>query len=210
MTGVVRLNSMGTNGEITQLLSAWSHGDHKALDDLMPVVYGELNRIARNQFRSQAPGHVLQPTALISEAFLKLVPLAERERPEGETAFQDRNHFFAIAAMAMRQVLVNHAEANLAGKRGSGQIHVPIHDVDPAMLQEARSVIALHDALGTLADVDPRKAKVVELRYFGGMSISETAAALGISEATVTRDWQLARAWLAAELGAKNEAASEA
>lgn len=165
----------------------------------MPLVYGELHRIARRCWAGQAHGHTLQPTALLHEAYLKLVS-------QGEKTFQGRAHFFAVASMAMRQVLVNHAEATLAGKRGGGQETVPLEDIEVAVRQEAREVVALHEALRALEQMDPRKGRVVELRYFGGLSLEETAAALNVSTITVTRDWQAARAWLARQLGVGDSA----
>lgn len=185
---------MSSTGDVTRLLSAWTGGDQQALDDLMPLVYRELHRIARRCWGAQAADHTLQPTALIHEAYLKLVS-------QGERTFQSRAHFFALASMAMRQVLVNHAEARLAEKRGGGKETVPLEEVEPVR-QEAREVLALHEALKALEKLDPRKSRVVELRYFGGLSIEETAEALGVSTITVTRDFQAARAWLARELGA--------
>jgi RNA polymerase sigma factor (TIGR02999 family) len=145
----------------------------------------------------QPPGHTLQPTALIHEAFVKLIG-------GGEKNFQNRTHFFAVASMAMRQVLVNHANARLTRKRGGGAVNVSIEDGEAAVQREATNVLALDDALKTLHVTDPRKSRVVELRYFGGLSIEETSEALGISTVTVTRDWQAARAWLARELGIGN------
>jgi RNA polymerase sigma-70 factor (ECF subfamily) len=181
------------SGDVTRLLTAWTEGDPQALDELMPLVYAELHRIARRQWSAQPQGHTLQPTALIHEAYLKLVS-------RGDKTFQSRSHFFALASMAMRQILVNHAESSLAAKRGGDKETVSIDDVQP-VVEEAREVLALHDALNRLAEIDPRKSRVVELRYFGGLSIEEAAEALGISAVTVTRDWQTARAWLARELG---------
>ena len=190
---------MSPPGDVTRLLSAWAEGDPHALEQLMPLVYNELHRIARHHWRSQAQGHTLQPTALIHEAFLKLAG-------EGDKAFQNRTRFFALASTAMRQVLVNHAEAHLARKRGGGQADISLEEVDPAVQQEAKNVLALNEALKTLQAKDPRKSRVVELRYFGGLSIEETSEALGVSPVTVTRDWQTARAWLARELGAGSAA----
>ena len=185
---------MPSPGDVTRLLTAWAEGDQHALDELMPLVYNELHRIARHHWSGQPQGHTLQPTALIHEAFLKLAG-------PGDKAFQNRTRFFALASTAMRQVLVNHAEARLAGKRGGGLADISLDEVDPAVHQEAENVLALNDALKTLHAMDARKSRVVELRYFGGLSIEETADALGVSPVTVTRDWQTARAWLARELG---------
>lgn len=184
---------MSPSDNVTRLLSAWTEGDQQALDELMPLVYGELHRIARRYWGGQRPDHTLQPTVLIHEAYLKLVG-------RGEQTFQNRGHFFAVASMAMRQVLVNHAEASLAGKRGGGKQTIPLEEAETAVRKEAEEVLALHQALGRLNELDSRKSRVVELRYFGGLSIEETAEALGVSGITVTRDWQAARAWLAREL----------
>jgi RNA polymerase sigma factor (TIGR02999 family) len=188
---------MEPSGDVTRLLSAWTQGDEHALEELMPLVYDELRRIAQHHLSGQASGHTLQPTALIHEAYLKLVG-------PGDKLFQNRTQFFALASMAMRQVLVNHAEARLAAKRGGGAVRVSMDHVDMAVDREATDVLALNDALKTLHTLDPRTSRVVELRYFGGLSIEETAGALGVSPVTVTRDWQTARAWLARELGIGN------
>ncbi len=192
---------MNPSGDVTRLLSAWTDGDQHALEELMPLVYGELHRIAQHRWSGQPEGHTLQPTALIHEAYLKLLS-------PGPRTFQSRAHFFAVASMAMRQVLVNHAEASLAAKRGGGQPDISLDDVDPSLQQEAGEVLALHEALKTLEALDPRKSKIVELRYFGGLSIDETAEALGISTVTVTREWKSARAWLARELGIRKSSHS--
>lgn len=185
---------MDSRNDVTRLLADWSGGQTEALDELIPLVYTELHRIARRTWAGQAPGQTIQPTVLIHEAYLKLAAHPEKN-------FQNRAHFFAVAALAMRQVLVNHAEARLAGKRGSGNRPVPLEEADAAVNKEAREVLALHEALKRLEAFDPRKARVVELRYFGGLDINETAEALNISPITVTRDWTAARAWLARELG---------
>jgi len=185
---------MNPPGDVTRLLAAWIEGDPHALQQLMPLVYDELHRIARAHWSDQPQGHTLQPTALIHEAFLKLVG-------SGDKAFQNRTHFFSVASTAMRQVLVNHAETSLAGKRGGGLRNVSLSESDAALKKEAREVLALNEALATLQKIDSRKSRVVELRYFGGLSMDETAEALSVSPITVTRDWQTARAWLARELG---------
>ena len=184
---------MDPQGEVTSLLVAWGKGDQNALKELLPLVYNELHRMARRAWGAQSPGNTLQPTALINEAYLKL---ADAEH----ASFQNRSHFFAVACTAMRQILVNHAQSRLAGKRGSGRIPVSIDDVQLAVHQEAAEVVALHDALERLQAVDERKSKVVEMRYFGGLSIEETAEALGVSIVTVNRDWRLARTWLMREM----------
>lgn len=180
-------------GEVTRLLGAWSGGDRKALNELMPLVYAELHRIARRAWSGQKQRETLQPTVLIHEAYLKLI---ERENP----AFQDRSHFFAVASIAMRHILVNHAKANLSAKRGGGRVDLSLEDAEPLVKREATEVVALHEALEALNAIDPRKSRIVELRYFGGLSIEDTAKVLGISTITVNRDWRLARAWLSREM----------
>jgi RNA polymerase sigma factor (TIGR02999 family) len=181
--------------QFSETLSEWRSGNQHALEKLTPVVYGELHRIARRVWGQQRPGHTLQPTVLIHEAYLKLVRQKDR-------TFESRAHFFAVASMAMRQVLVNHAEGSVAAKRGGKTHAIPLDEAQTASLEEETDVLLLHDALEKFSDLDPRKARVVEMRYFGGLSIEETAEALGVSTITVTRDWQVARAWLARELGA--------
>ena len=185
-----------SQGEVTSLLAAWGKGDQSALNELMPLVYNELHRIAKRSWNGQNQGNTLQPTALINEAFLKLAG-------SDNTAFQNRGHFMAVACTAMRQVLVNHALSHREAKRGSGDVAVSLDDVQLAVHQEAAEVVALHEALDRLQAVDSRKSKVVEMRYFGGFSIEEIAEALGVSVITVNRDWRLARAWLNRELSSE-------
>jgi RNA polymerase sigma-70 factor (ECF subfamily) len=187
----------GSADNLTVLLKSWAKGDQAALDRLMPLAYRELHRIAQQRWRGQQPGHTLQPTVLIHEAYLKLMG-------QGQRTFENRVHFFAVMSMAMRQVLVNHAEASLAAKRGGGKVNVPLEEAEAAALREATEVLNLHEALKLLAQVNARQSRVVELRYFGGLSIEEAAEALGVSTVTVTRDWHMARAWLARELGASS------
>jgi len=182
-------------GSVTRLLAAWSDGDAKALDKLMPLVYDELHRIAEYHWSRQPAGYTLQPSDLIHEAFLKLAGAEPRH-------FENRTRFFALASIAMRQVLVNHAEARLAKKRGGGAQQVPIDEAEVAIDRAAEQVLALNEALKNLHASDPRKSRVVELRYFGGLSVEETAETVGVSPFTVKRDWLMARAWLARELGA--------
>jgi RNA polymerase sigma factor (TIGR02999 family) len=185
---------MNPEGVITGLLTAWGKGDPNALNELMPLVYNELHRMARRAWSGQNQGNTLQPTALINEAYLKLAG-------SGNASFQDRRHFFAVACTAMRQILVNHAKSRHTGKRGSGQFVLSLDDVQPVVNQEAAEVVALHEALERLQAIDERKSRVVEMRYFGGLSIEETAEALGVSVITVNRDWRLARTWLIREMG---------
>jgi RNA polymerase sigma factor (TIGR02999 family) len=175
-------------GEITQLLQLWTDGDASALERLMPLVYQELRQIAQYHWNRQE-GHTLQPTALIHEAYLKLAG------HEGKS-FESRKQFFVLASIAMRQVLVNHAEARLAQKRGGGARLLPLDNLDLAVEQEAEEVLALNEAMKSLHALDARQCRIVELRYFGGLSIEETAEALEISAVTVTREWRLARAFL--------------
>lgn len=184
---------MTPKGEVTSLLAAWSKGDVSALNKVMPLVYAELHRIARRAWSEQPHNNTLQPTALINEAYLKLANVEN-------ASFEDRCHFFAVACTAMRQILVNHAKSRLSGKRGGGRVNVSLDDVQPAVHQQAAEIVALHEALDALQAVDPRKSKVVEMRYFGGLSVEETAAAMGVSVATVNRDWRLARSWLIREM----------
>lgn len=184
---------MDPKGEVTTLLAAWAKGDQTALNKLMPVVYAELHRIARRAWSEQKPSSTLQPTALINEAYLRLANVEN-------ASFQDRCHFFAVSCTAMRQILVNHAKKRLSEKHGGGRTKVSIDEVQPAVHQEAAEIVTVHEALDALQAVDLRKAKVVEMRYFGGLSIEETADALGVSVGTVNRDWSLARSWLIREM----------
>ena len=187
--------SMAAEDDFAEMLSGLQEGEPHTLEQLTPVVYAELHRIARRVWGQQQPGNTLQPTVLIHEAYLKMVRQKDR-------TFQSRTHFFAVASRAMRQVLVNHAEARVAEKRGGRNGAVSLDEAHTAALQEENDVLRLHEALDRLADFDPRKARVVEMRYFGGLNIEETAEALAVSAITVTRDWMAARAWLARELGA--------
>jgi RNA polymerase sigma factor (TIGR02999 family) len=179
--------------DITRLLQAVAAGNATALEQLLPQVYGELRRIAAARLRRESVGHTLNPTDLVHEAYLKLVPL-------GNVEWQSRSHFFAIASRAMRQVLVDHAERRSAAKRGGGQVPLTLTDDGSATATPLDDLIALGDALSRLERVDPRQARVVECRFFGGLSLDETAEALNISAATVSRDWTFARAWLHREL----------
>lgn len=180
-------------GEITQLLALWSAGDAAALEQLAPLVYQELRYIAQYHWNRQEQGLTLQPTALIHEAYLKLLGQEAK-------SFENRKQFFVLASIAMRQVLVNHAESRLAGKRGGGAQVFSLDEIDVADERQAEAVLALDEALKSLEALDPRRSRVVELRYFGGFSIEDTAEALGISAVTVTRDWRVARAFLYSHL----------
>jgi RNA polymerase sigma-70 factor, ECF subfamily len=180
--------------EVTQLLRAWSSGDESAPQKLMPFVYRELHRIARRYMANERPGHTLSPTALVNEAFLRLLD----SRP---ASWQDRAHFFAVSAQAMRRILVDWARARRAQKRG-GFAHVPEFERPLTVIDgPGPDILALEEALKTLSTVDERKGRVVELRFFGGLSAAETAEVLKISTESVLRDWKLAKAWLRRELG---------
>jgi RNA polymerase sigma factor (TIGR02999 family) len=179
--------------EISQLLHAWGDGDASAFDRLVSIVYDELRRMARRHMARQSPDHTLQTTALIHEAYLKLVDLKD-------VRWQDRAHFFAVAAKAMRHILVDYARSRHAVKRGGRVRIVSLDEAATVCEERADEVMALDDALESLAAFDPRKCQVVELRYFGGLSVIDTAEVLNVSPETVARDWRLARTWLLREL----------
>ena len=179
---------------VTQLLKAWSGGDQEALAELTPRVYLELRKIAVGYMRREGAGNTLPATALVHEVFLRLV--------EGDVvSWQDRAHFFAVSANMMRRILVDRARAKGMGKRGGGALHVNLEDVpELAVGSRSREIVAVDEALDAVAQIDPRKAKVIELRFFGGLSVEETAEVLKISAQSVMRDWKMARAWLLTEL----------
>jgi RNA polymerase sigma factor (TIGR02999 family) len=179
--------------EVSQLLRAWSDGDRTALDKLVPLIYDELRRMARRYMDRQQAGHTLQTTALIHEAYLKLI-----DRKEAH--WRNRAHFFGVAAKAMRSILVDYARASHAAKRGGEAVLVSLDEAAVASDERAAELLALDDALAGLAAIDRRKCQVVELRYFGGLSVEETADVLRVSVETVARDWRLARTWLLREL----------
>jgi RNA polymerase sigma factor (TIGR02999 family) len=180
--------------DVTQLLSEWNRGDRSALDRLVPIVYDELHQIASRQLASQAP-QTLQSTALVNEAYLKLAGKAS-------VAFNDRAHFFAVAARVIRSILVDHARARLAAKRGAGAITINLDDSTASASPRQVDLLALDEALQRLAGFDPQQARIVELRYFAGLSIDETAEVMAVSPATVKRDWAVARRWIYKELTA--------
>ena len=180
---------MSADGQVTNLLARWKDGDKAALDLLTPLIYDELRRLAAHYLRDERNAPTLQPTVLVHEAYLKL---AGGELPDWES----RAHFFGVAAHRMRQILVDHARKHVAGKRGGGQRAASLDEALNFAPERSAGIIALDDALGGLAAFDERKARVIELRYFGGMSIEETAQALGISVATVGREQRFAEAWL--------------
>ncbi|MEP6922208.1 MAG: sigma-70 family RNA polymerase sigma factor [bacterium] len=175
--------------QVTQLLVAWGSGDQAARDELMPLVYEELRRLAHQCVRRERPDHTLQTSALLNEAYLRLVD-------QKNIQWQDRAHFFGIAARLMRQVLVDYARKRRYAKRGGDAHRVPLDEAMIVSEERAADVVALDDALKSLAEIDPRQSQIVELRFFGGLSIEETAEVLSVSPGTVMRDWTLAKAWL--------------
>jgi RNA polymerase sigma-70 factor (ECF subfamily) len=181
--------------EITAMLREWKGGNREALDELMPLVYDELHKQAARYLRRERADHTLQTTALIHEAFLKLVGQRDAD-------WESRNHFFAIAAQAMRRILIDHARAKHQEKRGGPDLTVALEDVElpSGGTEQNVDLLALDEALRRLSEIDVQQVRIVELRYFGGLSLEETAAALGISRATVVRDWSVAKTWLRREL----------
>lgn len=179
--------------EISQLLAAWGNGDRQALDELTPLVYEELRKLAHHYMSRERPGHTLQTTALVNEAYLRLVN-------QNETHWQNRSHFFGIAAQLMRRILVDHARNHARGKRGGGVRNESFDEAAVLSPERGAVVVALDDALKKLAEIDCRKCRVVELRYFGGLTVEETAEVLKVSPVTVKRDWSVAKAWLHREI----------
>lgn len=182
-----------SENDITQLLIAWRDGDAEALEALMPLVYQELHRLAHRYLGRDRREHTLQTTALVNEAYLRLVK-------QQDLPWQDRVHFFAVAAQMMRRILVDYARARHVQKRGGGARHVALDEALEVSDARAAEVAALDEALESLAVFDARKSRLVELRFFGGLSIEETAEVLGVSPGTVMRDWTLAKAWLQREI----------
>lgn len=175
--------------DVTQLLIKWSRGDKAALDDLMPVVHSELRRLARRYMARERPGHTLQTTALINEAYLRLVD-------QHSVQWQDRAHFFAVAAQVMRHILVDHARKYQSDKRGAGAQKLALDEVAIANEERAAELVALDEALERLAALDQRQSQIVELRFFGGLTVDETAGVMKLAPITVMREWRLAKAWL--------------
>jgi RNA polymerase sigma factor, TIGR02999 family len=175
-----------SRGTITQFLLQWGQGNRSALDELIPVVYRELHRLARYYLRRQSPGQTLQTSALINEAYLRLIDHKNMD-------WQNRAHFYGVAAQAMRRILVDHARTRHAAKRGGRAVEVSLDKAAVLATEQAAELIALDDALMDLATISPRKSQIVELRYFGGLSVEETAEVLGISTATVVREWRSAK-----------------
>ena len=179
--------------DVTALLIAWGGGDEAALSQLLPIVHDELHRLARRLMRGERDGHTLQTTGLVNEAYIRLVDLSR-------VRWQDRTHFFAMSARLMRRILVDHARSRKFQKRGGSLRQVSLDEALVVGAQRSEDLVALDDALSALAAVDERKSRVVELRFFGGLSVEETAEALGVSAETVMRDWRLAKVWLLREL----------
>jgi RNA polymerase sigma-70 factor (ECF subfamily) len=178
---------------VTQLLAEWNHGDNAALVELTPLVYEELRRLAHHFMEGQRSDHTLQTTALVDEAYLRL---ADQTKPR----WQNRAHFFAVAARAMRQILVNYAKSSRAQKRGGGALKVELDEAAIVSPEQSQAIVDLHEALERLGTLDSRKARVVELKYFGGLNHDEIAEVMKISSVTVRRDWVFAKAWLYTEL----------
>ena len=183
-----------TTHEVTELLLAWSNGEKTALESLAPLVYKELHRLAHHYMSRERPDHTLQTSALVNEAYLRLV---DQKRVQ----CQNRAHFFAISAQLMRQILINHAQSRRCLKRGRGARKLSLDKAIIVSKERSEDLLALDDALNELARVDSRKSKVVELRFFGGLSVEESAEALDVSPVTVMREWRVAKAWLYRELG---------
>jgi RNA polymerase sigma factor (TIGR02999 family) len=175
--------------DVTQMLIDWSSGDKAALDKLIPIIYQELRSLARHYMSHERPGHTLQTTALVNEAYLRLIG-------QRDVKWQNRAHFFGVAAQMMRRILVDHARSINCGKRGSGALKVSLEEVALLSEERAEEVLMLHEALTSLEALDPRKSRIVELRYFGGLTVEEVAEILGTSPVTVMRDWRAAKAWL--------------
>lgn len=187
------------SSDVTRLLVNWSNGDQHALEDLMPLVYGELRRLAGSYLRRERADHTLQSTALVHEAFLRLVN-------QREVQWKSRAHFYAIAAQMIRRILVDHARAQQAEKRGSGAIKLELDDAMAIAPEQGLDLLGLDAALERLAKMDERQGRIVELRFFAGLSIEETAEVMELSPATIKREWSLARAWLYRELMGKSPA----
>lgn len=179
--------------QITALLMQWSQGDDQALDQLTPLIYQDLRRLASYLLRGERPQHTLQPTALVNEAYLRLAN-------DNKVTWQNRNHFFAVAARVMRHILVDYARFHQRAKRGGGVALLPLDEVFVFAPEASSDLLALNDALDRLGQLDPRKARVVELRFFGGLTVEETADVLQLSPNTILRDWNMAKAWLKREI----------
>lgn len=190
----MKKNPSRQHQEITQLLVEWSDGNQSALDELYPLVYEELHRLARRYMSRERKGHTLQTTALINEAYVRLVD-------QRNVHWANRSHFFAISAQIMRRILIDYARRNAYAKRGGGAHQVSLEEAATVVPDQSVDLVRLDEALKSLAEMDPRRSQVVELRYFGGLNNEEIAGVLKVSENTVTRDWNMARAWLYQQLG---------
>ena len=188
---------MASTHDVTQLLKAWTAGDEQALQKITPLVYEQLHRAARYYMAGQRSGHILQTTALVNEVYLQLVDC-------GQMNWQDRAHFFAMSAQLMRRILVDFARSRGSQKRGAGAVHLSLDEVPSVCHEPDPNLLALDDALKALAAIDERESKVVELRFFGGLSAKETAEVLKVSVETVQRDWRFAKIWLLRELSRGN------
>ena len=183
--------------EVTQLLRAWSEGDEQALEKLIPLVYDELHRLARRYMAGERPGHTLQTSALVNEAYLRLVDVKSLN-------WQNRAHFFGVSAQLMRRILVDFARSRRSLKRGGESLTVSLEESSIVSRARGADVVALDDALKSLAEIDPRRSRVVELRFFGGLSAEESAEVLRVSPETILHDWKLAKVWLLRELSVDN------
>ena len=189
--------ALSSTHEVTQLLKAWTAGDEQALEKLTPLVYRQLHRAAQRYMAGERPGHTLQTSALVNEVYLRLVDFRQMN-------WQDRAHFFAVSAQLMRRILVDFSRSRGYQKRGGGIAHISLDEAPPVSKEPDTNLVALDDALNALAAVDGRKSKVVELRFFGGLSVDETAEVLKVSGETVARDWRLAKVWLLRELSGED------
>ncbi len=183
------MSSSDSRNNLTPLLLAWDQGEQQAPEELMQAVYGELRRIASRYLRGERPGHTLQPTALVNEAYLRLINISA-------VAWQDRAHFYGLAAQMMRRILIDHARHKRYAKRGGDQVRVPMEEAERLCDGRPGELVALDEALTELAKIDPRKARLVELRYFGGLKFKEIARMLECSVSTINREWRGAKAWL--------------
>jgi RNA polymerase sigma factor (TIGR02999 family) len=192
-TSSAKQAQMTTTHQVTQLLIAWSDGDQKALEKLTPMVYAELHRLAQRYMSHERSSHTLQTSALVNEAYLRLIDWKN-------VKWQNRAHFFGVSAQLMRRILVDHARSRQYLKRGGQAVKAPLDEATVVSTERTTDLVALDDALNSLATIDPRKSRIVELRFFGGLSVDETAEVLKVSPRTVAREWSLAQAWLHREL----------
>jgi len=184
---------VATQHDVTRLLTEWRGGNSAALNEMAPLIYEELRRLARSYLRRERPGHTLQSTALVHEAYLRMVD-------QQNVSWQNRSHFYGVAAQMIRRILVDHARAKRTHKRGDGAVPLALDEARGAQASRDLDLAALDDALAALAEIDSRQSRIVELRFFAGLSLDETAEVIGVSPATIKRDWTIARAWLKREL----------